>query len=97
MAVVAKSYAAGATKLPGHTDPKRPKDTIAAELSPGEAVLNAPAAQKLGTARIDALNKAGNASRHTDSHGKPLGDRTSGLHDAMAKHADRLHPRGKNG
>lgn len=88
---MAKNYlAAGKAKLPGHTDPRKPKDTIPAVLSPGEAVLNAPAAASLGTAKIEALNKAGNASRGTNAKGKPLPE---SMHDA----ADRLHPVRKNG
>lgn len=79
----------GVTRIPGHTDPKRPKDTVPAVFSPDEAVLNAPAAKMLGRDKIKALNAAGNASRHTDAHGKPL--------ETMHEHADRLHPVGKNG
>jgi hypothetical protein len=92
-----RDYRAGSSRLPGHTDPKRPKDTIPAVLSPDEAVLNAPAAAMLGRDKIKQLNAAGNASRGTDSHGKPIEHGRSGLDAAMGEHADRLHPVGRNG
>jgi len=91
------NYLAGSSRLPGKTDPKRPKDTIPAMLSPNEAVLNAPAAEMLGRDKIEALNAAGNAKRGTDSKGKPLARGRSGVDHAMSQHADRLHPVRKNG
>lgn len=93
-----RDYRSGATKLPGRTDPKRPKDTIPAELSPGEAVLNAPAASKLGRDRIAKLNAEGNASRGTNDKGKPLHKphAPAPSDETMDQHADRLHPVRKN-
>lgn len=91
---MAHNYIAGKAKLPGHTDPKRPKDTIPAVLSPGEAVLNAPAAAKLGARRINAMNHAGNVARGTNDKGKPVHSRTP---EDMHEQADRLHPVRKNG
>lgn len=89
-----RSYLAGKARLPGRTDPKRPKDTIPAVLSPGEAVLNAPAAAKLGRAKITALNRDGNASRGTDAKGAPL--RKTPRPENLHEQADRLHPVRKN-
>lgn len=90
------NYLAGAAKLPGRTNPRAPKDTIKAVLSPNEAVLNAPAAEALGRGKIRQLNAAGNAKRGTDSKGKPLhaagGHAPSGMESAMGAHADSVHP-----
>lgn len=81
-----RPYQRGTAKIAG----KGPSnvDSIPAELAPREAVLNAPAADMLGRDKIAKLNAAGNAARHTDSHGRPI----SGLEHAMHAHADRLHP-----
>lgn len=47
----------GTARVPGKGSPK--KDTVPAKLAPGEAVLNAPAAQMAGRGNIAALNRAG--------------------------------------
>jgi hypothetical protein len=49
--------AAGTARVPGKGSPK--KDTVPAKLAPGEAVLNAAAAENLGRGLIAALNAQG--------------------------------------
>lgn len=50
-------YAKGIAKVPGKGSPK--KDTVKAKLAPGEAVLNADAAETMGRGLIAALNQVG--------------------------------------
>jgi hypothetical protein len=50
-------FATGTARVPGKGSPK--KDTVPAKLAPGEAVLNAAAAEMLGRGLIAALNAQG--------------------------------------
>jgi hypothetical protein len=50
-------YKRGMARVPGRGSPK--KDTVPAKLAPGEAVLNAPAAEMAGRGNIAALNRRG--------------------------------------
>lgn len=52
-----QNYAKGTARVPGKGSPK--KDTVKAKLAPGEAVLNAEAAETMGRGLIAALNQMG--------------------------------------
>lgn len=52
-----KNFAKGTARVPGKGSPK--KDTVKAKLAPGEAVLNAEAAETMGRGLIAALNQMG--------------------------------------
>ena len=52
-----KVFKKGTARVPGKGSPK--KDTVPAKLAPGEAVLNAPAAESMGRGNIAAANRRG--------------------------------------
>jgi hypothetical protein len=74
------TFKRGTTRVPGRGDPRI--DKIPAVLAPGEAVLNKPAADAIGRARIASANRRGVAA---------MGG-VSGMEAAMNAHADQCHP-----